>query len=204
MAQDTTNLPKKRKVKFEIGLDIRNSFIKDAPVNVYGANIGFYVHHKFHIGLGIYTISEKSKQQYQAKSKKGPITLNGSESIRLFFVSSYFRYELLRYKKFVLSVPIELGLGRSITRLLDSTNTLVKSNKFKNPSRAFFIPCQVGLFIEWRVLPWLTPHCSIGYRYILFYTRSSLPKFAEPNFNGMYYNLGISLNLGYLIKRKLN
>ena len=186
------------KTKIEFTIDTRNSFIRDEAVNVYGASIGLKVSKRSHFGIGFYTLSEASKQVYNAKTKEGPVAKQVPAELSLYFISLYYRYQFLTLGKFDFSAPLELGLGRSKTSFLNANGTLLVLPKFQNPNRAFFVPVQLGLNIQWRLLKWLTPKFSIGYRYTLYSFKGSIANARKVNYNGLYYSYGIAINFGVL------
>jgi len=47
-----------RSAKFDVQLDTRNSFVKDFPINVYGANVGIILRERFRLGAGYYWINQ--------------------------------------------------------------------------------------------------------------------------------------------------
>jgi len=47
-----------RSTKFDVQLDTRNSFVKDFPINVYGANAGVVLRERFRISVGYYWINQ--------------------------------------------------------------------------------------------------------------------------------------------------
>jgi hypothetical protein len=47
-----------RSTKFDVQLDSRNSFVKDFPINVYGANAGVIFNERFRLSLGYYWINQ--------------------------------------------------------------------------------------------------------------------------------------------------
>ncbi len=202
-AQDSLNTTTNRKgfkTKFQFTIDTRNSFIRDESVNVYGASIGLQISKRSHVGIGFYTLSEASKQMYNAKSKEGPVAKQVPAELSLYFISLYYRYQFLTLGKFDFSTPLELGLGRSKTSLLDANGALLVLPKVQNPNRAFFVPVQLGLNIHWRLLKWLTPKFSIGYRYTLYSFKGNIANARKVNYNGWYYSYGLAINFGVLYR----
>ena len=204
IGQDTLSITSHKvgfKTKIEFTIDTRNSFIRDEAVNVYGASIGLKVSKRSHCGIGFYTLSEASKQMYNAKTREGPIAKQVPAELSLYFISLYYRYQFLTLGKFDFSTPVELGLGRSKTSFLDANGALLVLPKFQNPNRAFFVPVQIGLNVHWRLLKWLTPKFSLGYRYTLYSFKGNIANARKVNYNGLYYSYGVAINFGILYRK---
>ena len=64
---DSTHIFRFQKIRPYVNLDQRNSFIKDAPINVNGLQIGILIKDRHVIGLGGYGITSAGKQQVKIK-----------------------------------------------------------------------------------------------------------------------------------------
>ena len=171
--------------RFIIGLDTRNSFIADNPVNIWGGNVG-YAYGKTHaLTLGFYFLQPDSYRRLLEKSRITAIIgrqpqYTGSQ---IYFASLMYQYNIINNRHWLIAVPTEIGGGVS-NIFRKKVQTGERTGDF---SRDLFIPLQLGLYVGWRATRYIGLSGQIGYRYTLVQTD------IKQNYDGVYYSYGTTI-----------
>ena len=170
-----------------IALDNRNPLSADAAVRVIGLNVGAMPRGKpYRVGLTAYTLRRDYTQlyTYSGKGKSQKIKDTYSPALNLFYFTPNFSYTFLRSRFLELSVPVDVGLGRSHYTVTNEKNQVITDTK------GLFVPAEIGLGVLVRPTRWVGLSGGIGYRV-------SLTDMAfEDDFNGWYYSYRLSLFVG--------
>lgn len=171
----------KQKPIFVINADIRQSFVKNAPITIYGGYVGMKYKHKHLYSLGFYTLSESSKQELIVQNKKRPIPVN--DDVAFWFFSLGYSRTIYDGKIFKFEVPIEIGLGEA------SNNVYRADGKVLSLTTGATMPIQIGASATIKLTRWFGVHLQAGHREIL---GQSLFK---DQYTGVYYAYGINFNI---------
>ncbi len=222
-----------RSTKFDLQIDTRNSFVKDFPINVYGANIGIIMRERFRLGGGYYWINQNFNDKLLGinnSTGKVIITPKGipvpvstldrwaaegripagsyvaaAQQLDLWFASVGFMYTFYASRLVEFAIPIEIGYGNFSEKLYDISgndfSALTTSLKPQSTNGSF-VPGQIGFDILIKPHRWIYFEGSIGYRQTLIqkYTTQYRATSFDSQFNGEYYNIGIKIQLGTIVK----
>jgi hypothetical protein len=189
---DSVQIPEKKATKqkpnFVINADIRQSFVKNSPITIYGGYAGLRFKDKNLISLGYYTLSDSSKQKFRTQNQKQaaptvPLQAVGSE-VSLWFLSLGYTRTVYNGKVFKIDVPVEIGFGEGTNGIYDTEGKLLRlttDNVF---------PLQAGVSTTIKLTRWFGVHLQSGYREILG------KSIFQNQYSGLYYTYGISLNFG--------
>lgn len=200
LKKDSAHIYRFKKVRPFFSLDNRNSFIKDAPVNVQGLQLGMVFKDRHTFGFGLYSIRANSHQNVVKKSD-ATTTIDANRTLSLNYLTIFYQYAILDYHYFELDMPLELGLGGYEVKLVDPNAPSNKPPLVDKKGGTLIIGGGVGITI--KPLRWIGIAGSAGYR-------NALDNDKNVNFSGFYYSYGVWLNLGrtqrdiryYLMKRK--
>ncbi|GHM99786.1 hypothetical protein WSM22_12760 [Cytophagales bacterium WSM2-2] len=131
--------------------------------------------------------------------------VSASQQIDLWFASVGFMYTFYVSRLVEFAIPIEIGYGKFSEKLYDNTGnnfaTLSASLK-PQATTGSFIPGQIGFDILIKPHRWVYFEGSVGYRYTLSqdYTSKYRATSFDSQFDGEYYNIGVKIQLGTIIK----
>ncbi|WP_460970434.1 hypothetical protein [Spirosoma migulaei] len=173
-------------LKPAFNLDFRDSFLESQHVNVLGVNAGFTYGRKRHqVTLGYYWINYATYLRLIDWRRNAAQRINLAYYTRtdMWFTSLMYWWNLTNNKRWLVSLPVELGGGVAYALPLNlSQNVQVDRSR-----RDFFVPLQIGAYGQWRATRWVGLSAQIGYRISVFQTA------INQNFNGSYYSIGVSI-----------
>jgi hypothetical protein len=173
------------KTRLFFNFDARGTFIQHKHINVFGVNAGITFGEKRNrLTAGYYWLGYHAARRLVNWHNIFPDPLNLSyyTATDVRFANFAYWHTAIRNKRWVLSTPLEVGVGNESTRFRDLFDG-IKSGSRKD----YFIPLQVGVYGEYRALRWAGINSQIGYRNAL-----SSGEFRE-RFSGFYYSYGINL-----------
>ena len=200
LKKDSTRIYRPKKVRPFFSLDNRNSFIKDAPVNVQGLQAGIIFKDRHTFGFGLYSI-RASAHQNVVKRSDPTTTIDATRTLSLNYLTAFYQYAILDYRYFELDIPVEIGLGGYEIKVVALNALPGKPPLVDKKGGTLIMSGGVGITI--KPLRWIGITGSAGYR-------NALDKDKNVNFSGFYYSYGIWVDLGrtqrdiryYLMKRK--
>lgn len=176
------------KPSFVINADIRQSFVKNSIITIYGGYAGLRFKDKHLISLGYYTLSDSSKQNFRNQNKRqfSPTALQTltSSEVSLWFLSLGYTRTIYNGKVFKIDIPVEVGFGQGSDGVYDADSKLLRlttDNVF---------PLQAGISTTIKVTRWFGVHLQAGSREILG------KSIFQNQYSGLYYTYGITLNFG--------
>jgi hypothetical protein len=182
----------KPKPNFVINADIRQTFVKNSPITIYGGYAGLRFKDKHLISLGYYTLTDSSKQKFRTQNQKqaapNSIPILISSEVSLWFLSLGYTRTVYNGKIFKIDIPVEIGIGEGSNGIYDADDKLLKlttDNVF---------PLQAGVSTTIKITRWFGVHLQAGNREIL---GKSL---FQNQYSGLYYTYGISLNFGTIYR----
>ena len=200
LKNDSAHIFRFRKVRPYVSLDNRNSFIKSAPVNVQGLQLGIVWKERHTLGFGFYVIQASAKQTFVKKGDANT-TVDANRTLSLNYLTAFYQYSILDYRYFELELPLEFGLGGYEIKLVDPKAPLGAPPIIDKKGGTIIISGGVGITI--KPFRWIGLTGSAGYRNALDHDKNV-------NFSGFYYQYGVWVDLGrtyrdvkyYWIKRK--
>lgn len=126
-----------------------------------------------------------------------------AQNIDLWFTSVGFMYTFYASRLVEFAIPIEIGYGKFTEKLYDISGNNFGSVSVKpEPTAGNFIPGQIGFDLLLKVHRWFYLEGSYGYRKTLGqnYTSKSRATSFDSQFDGEYYNYGVKIQLGTIIK----
>lgn len=177
---DSAHIYRFKKVRPYASLDNRNSFIKDAAVNVKGFQLGTILREKHTLGFGLYSLQNSSKQKFTTKNEKNIIA---KRNLTLNYLTLFYQYVIIDTRFFELDVPLEVGLGGYHISLEDTL-----AHKIITDKRGGVYLTAGGVDIILKPVKWIGLSGSAGYRL-------ALDKNPNINFSGAYYSIGLWVDL---------
>ena len=181
-----------KKAAFLFNLDSRNTFIDHKHINIWGVRAGVSFGKKLHrLTLGYYWLGYNGSHSVIRFRKMFSPTIHLS-SIRqtdVQFVSLAYWYPILKTPKWILSAPVEIGLGKESSHYKDFFEDLIMRRRER-----YFQPFQLGIYAEHRLTPWAGLNIQVGYRNAL--SKGNI----RQGFGGVYYSYGLTLYPGTIYK----
>lgn len=168
-------------------IDNRNSFVQASAVRIIGLNVGVVPRGKpYRLGLGAYTLrrSYADLYTYTGKGKKRKLKDTLTPELSLTYLTPNFTYTFFNRRFIELSVPLDIGLGRSHYTITDENGNITTDD------RGLFIPAEAGLGVLLKPTRWVGISGAAGYRL-------SLKEIDyKEDFDGWYYSYRLNLFVG--------
>ncbi|GAB3874712.1 hypothetical protein GCM10028824_28430 [Hymenobacter segetis] len=181
----------RRRVGFVISLDNRESFVQSSAVHIIGANAGVVLPgRRWRLGLGGYTLSRDYTALYIYQYKNGKRTKKAPDTLTPQLDLTYFTpnvsYVFFQRPWLEISLPLEVGLGRSHYTVTDQTG------RTTTDSRGLFVPVEAGLAVLVKPFRWVGVSGSVGYRKSVFEIDY------KDDFDGMYFSYRLNVFVGVI------
>ncbi|RYY17685.1 MAG: hypothetical protein EOO36_09365 [Cytophagaceae bacterium] len=178
---------RRARLGLSIIIDNRNSFVQASAVRIIGLNVGVVPRGKrYRLGLGAYTLRRSYSQlyTYSGKGKNQKLKDTLTPELSLTYFTPNFTYTFFNRRFIELSVPVDVGLGRSHYTITD------ENDKVTTDDRGLFVPAEVGLGVLLKPTRWVGVSGAVGYR-------MSLKEIDyKEDFNGWYYSYRLNLFVG--------
>jgi len=176
-----------RHLAFGVALDNRNSFVQASAVRIIGLTVSLTpADRHYRLGLAGYTLRRDYSQLYtyagKGKTRKLKDTLTPALSLTYFAPS--FTYTFFRRRFIELSIPVDVGLGRSHYTITDENNNTLTDRQ------GLFFPAEVGLGVLLKPTRWIGLSGGAGYRLSLKQIDY------KEDFDGWYYSYRVNLFAG--------
>jgi hypothetical protein len=187
---DSIQISFHQKARFVIGFDSRNSFISNERAEILGLKLGVEFGNKFGVGLSGHLLNENSSHFYKTYTVLSPAKTNETVKARLklLYIAYYAEYIFYNSEYWKLSVPLQLGIGRS-------NYVYTYNNKETVADKHFVMIYEPIISVEYKIFKWLSATAEIGYRVMLL----NNPAMKE-NFNSPTYDAGVSIAFAELYK----
>jgi len=181
--------PLRQRASFILSLDNRESFVQSSAVHIIGLNVGVVLPgRRWRLGLGGYTLSRNYADLYIYQYKNGKRTKKLLDTLTPQLALTYFTpnisYVVFQRPWLEVSVPLELGLGRSHYSETDEHGTTPTDH------RGLFVPVELGLAVLVKPTRWVGVSGSVGYR------KSVLEIAYKDDFDGMYFSYRLNVFVG--------
>ena len=183
---DSLKIYKFQKIRTYIAADNRSSFIRSAPVEVYGFHLGVILKERHTLCLGASTISEATKRPSKIKDIDQKVMTN--QFLTLNYLTLFYQYTLIDKRYFELDIPLEIGYGKYEVKAMDSLMKKVLFDRHYS-----MVPLGAAVNIVLKPLKWIGFTSMVGYRYVFDFK----PAF---NFNGWYYSYGVWIDLRQILR----
>jgi hypothetical protein len=173
---------KKISIKPTLDFDQRFSYIRNKEVNIWGERVGLLINEKFKIGIGGYYLSDKLSGRKTINTESTQNYINR----KLIFGTAYFEPFLYRKKIWELSIPFELGVGKSINKLYT-----ISDNTYLGSRSKLFIPTGVGVSLSLKApkIKHLVPLSWVGINFLAGYRYCLLGQTLNTNYNGAFWSV---------------
>ncbi|MGI4874624.1 MAG: hypothetical protein ACRYFX_26000 [Janthinobacterium lividum] len=182
------NVPPPTRWTPSLYFDNRNPFEQAAAVRVIGLNLGVVPPgKKYRVGISGYTLRRNYGEYYATKGRgrgQNPQAGLAMPGLSLLYFTPSFTYTLVRRRFFEVSIPLDVGIGRSHYTVTDAQDQLVTD------TRDTFVPAEAGVGLLLKPTRWVGVSGGVGYRVSL--THESF----EDDFNGWYYCYRLNLFVG--------
>ena len=180
LKKDSAHIFRFKNLRPFAAIDNRNSFIKDAPVNVNGFQLGAIIKEKHTVGFGIYALQNSSKQNITSLNEKN---IAAKRTLNLNYITLFYQYVIIDKRYFELDLPLEVGLGGYRIKLEDTiTHKIIADHKGGT------ILTSGGVNIILKPVRWVGISGTAGYRI-------ALDKNPNINFSGAYYSYGVWVDI---------
>jgi len=175
------------RVGFSLVLDNRNSFVQASAVRIIGLNVGVVPRGKpYRLGLGAYTLRRSYAElyTYAGKGRNRRLKDTLTPALSLTYFTPNFSYTFFNRRFIELSIPVDVGLGRSHYTITDENGRVTTDN------RGLFVPAEIGVGVLLKPTRWVGISGAAGYRV-------SLKEIDyKEDFNGWYYSYRLNLFVG--------
>ena len=185
---DSIKVALKEKPKTFVSLHNRNTFIRSNQTKLYGLVGGLDYNKKFKIFIGLYGFGRENKTELINSPdfvQDTVVRYLSTNNLSIGAEYTYFSKGRIR-----ISWPIQVGFGGMYQEFF-SRNSLISNKDF-----ALF-PIETGSNAHFELLPWTGLKAGVGYRFSL--GNKEVLKLTSP-----FYNLGLSIQIGELLKQIKN
>lgn len=182
---DSLHIFRFQKYRPYFNIDQRNSFIRNAPINVLGLQLGVLIKEKHVVGLGGYAITATSRQKIRTKTDKNAAA---NRTLQLQYATAFYQYVAIDRRYFELDLQAELGGGQFNANYYDVTTGHLLFNRHGN-----MMVTGIGPIIAVKPFRWVGLQGMAGYRF-------TFEKNTNLNFSGAYYGYGLWLDIRQIIR----
>lgn len=150
LAGDSTKI----KPRFLIGLDSYHAFVADDAVHVGGGFVGVGIGERWRIGAGIYGLAKRTSYPDFSFGPRDSLKASFGFSYADYFVE----YTFLKWRRWSLSVPVQLGAGNADVSFVSADTT------FRGNYQRLISVCVVELMTRYKILRWCGLGGGVGYR----------------------------------------
>lgn len=181
---------KKNKVKFLFVLDARRSFVLDKKTKFNGFKLGVSIKERHRLGLGVYGMQNPirlpglqiDKQEYPDASDTLLFNFN--------YTSIFYQPVLFVNKRWEISTPHQLGIGKIRLYYRDTTDT--KDVLFLEGAVPMFT---VSSVFQFKIFRWIGLGLGVGYRMAI-----SSDDDVKNAVNAPFYNFQLKVFLGEIYR----
>lgn len=180
-----------QKTAFLVSTDMRETFVKNSAITIYGGYLGLRLANQDVYSLGFYKLTNsaevKLRNRNQEQNPTQPTLVN--QEVSLWFISSGYTHTLYDGKIFKIDAPVEIGAGAGSSGIYDADDKLLKLTKNT------IFPIQGGISTIVKLNAWFGIRVQGGYRELI---GKSL---FQREYSGWYYTYGLSLDFEAIFKK---
>ncbi len=183
---DTIRCDLKKENTLALGLDSKNSFIRDLQLTMYGAQVGYLFNKRTNIHIGLYTTFNRKKTVYDNPSAGYDRTDSNTvfNKFGMTYLNLEGEYYFYNSGKWRFSIPAGIGLGMGWDKYY-------KNNQYTHKTTALVIPVEAGFNATYKLSWWVWIGAGLG-------TRVSL---ASQKYNGPFFTYGLQFQTEEIYKR---
>lgn len=169
---DSVRRDLQHKPVFHYKLDSRSAFIGNRNANIWGIKVGIGFNRNIKFGIGYnYLKSRLPAKENVVVPYTGTLM---KARLRLRYLSFYTEYIYYRKNKWELSVPVQIGLGKT-----NYVSFLNPESNYQTPKHFIFLyePC---LSVNYRIIPFVAVGTEMGLRLALFKNRQIKEQITAP------------------------
>jgi hypothetical protein len=182
---DSIHIFRFQKYRPYFNIDQRNSFIRNAPININGLQLGVLIKERHVIGLGGYAITTTSKQKIKTKTDKN---VDVERTLDMKYATLFYQYVAIDRRYFELDLQAEFGTGQFNLNFYDTKTGNLLQNRSGN-----LLITGIGPIIAIKPFRWVGIMGMAGYRF-------TFEKNPNLNFSGAFYGYGLWLDLRQIIR----
>jgi len=160
------------KPKLAFKLDARNSFITSRPSRMKGFKLALDYNRTVEVGVGYNWLSSSFEQELLSSDTS---RLTSTYSMRMHYAVVYMSYTFYSSTKWQLSIPVQIGFGRSFYNLNMSEVSL-----YDRQAEGSIIVYEPGMTAEYKLVRYIGLGTGIGLRIMLMNNRSISEQFTAP------------------------
>jgi len=190
---DTTNVATKKKeknVKLLFVLDARRSFVLDRKTKFNGLKFGVTIKKRHRLGMGIYWMQEPIRLPGLKIDKLEYPDASDTLKFNFSYTSIFYQPVLFANKRWDISIPLQLGVGKIQLFYRDTTDT--KDVLFLEGGVPIFTLSSV---VQFKIVRWFGLGAGLGYRMAL-----SSDKEVKNAVNAPFYNVQLKIFLGEIYR----
>jgi len=174
---DTITACLKQKPQVFAKLDSRNSFIANSRAKVFGIKLGLNYGKRVHFGIGynqLYPPANNFNKTFYIKENE-IIKDSVIGKLNMFYFSAHIEYIFYQTKHWELSMPLQLGVGKTYYKYVYSEKKSIVEDNFN------FI-YEPAISIEYKPIKWIGIGADVGYRFMITDSRKLNQKFNSPTY----------------------
>jgi hypothetical protein len=183
---------KKNSFKPSTDFDQRFSFIRHSKVNIWGQKVGVLINEKVKVGIGGYFLKDNLKGAELFNSNTPDFYVKRNIRFGTFYIEPF----LFRKSYWELSIPFEIGFGKTILK-----DYAVADNSFIASRVKYFFPTGVGLSLSlklptgehYKPFRWIGINFLAGYRYDLY------EHIYNTDYNGLFWSVSGAIFLDRIV-----
>ena len=168
-----------------IGLDGKNSIVRDVPIKLFGLQAGYLFNKRTNIFLGFY--NSYNKENIISNPSAGAKKTDSNtiwQAYKLTYINFGCEYYFHNSNKWRFSIPLAVGIGGGSIKERNIARDISKKS-------IFVMPAEIGFFANYKLTWWVWLGAGMG-------TRVSL---VSKGFTGSYYTFGLSFRYGEIYER---
>lgn len=150
-----------------------NAFITGRPVRTYGIKGGVSFGERVNVGIGYHWLKHGDTYIFDNDG------VEEIRELRLSYIAPFFEYAFIHKRKWEVTIPFQLGLGRSY-ELLGDTNGNGDASARAKRNASTVILYEPGMAIEYRLLKYFGVGAGVGFRFMLKNNRNIDQQFTAP------------------------
>lgn len=186
---DTIRASFHTKPKLLFQIDAYNSFVSKEPANTFGYRAGLEFNRRVRLGIGYYKLtSDIVKPRPVTGVFERDSILNAQ--LDMFFIPVFFEYIFYNTDPWEISVPINIGAGKSYFWFYKNANA--DRGRVDEKTVALITITAAG---QYKILPWFGVGAGLGFR-VMLKDNSNI----NENFNSVIYSLGLRVFVDEIFK----
>lgn len=163
----------KQKPQLFFKFDGRNSFIENSRAKIFGVKAGISYGKRVHFGIGYNQLLPTTAFDKVENIQQGIIPV--TERLHMYYFSIAAEYVFYTTKHWALSMPLQLGVGKSYY----SYSLYGTSGRTQEAFNFIYEP---AVSIEYKIVKWVGVGSDIGYRFMLANDKHLNSNFTSPTY----------------------